>query len=160
MSRKIKIVAGYLWAVFAVVLIALVFSRSEKAPGFLAELTGMRISPKFTGGEIKKTLARENYKIRVHKPVFPGLLGERNKGFVQIDFEPAEGFHLFGGHGRLRETLEIGGWGEFEIKLPEDEKGLVKIRQVAAGIEYEKKISPYKSGWAFRIPLDKRLKPK
>ncbi|MEJ2545565.1 MAG: hypothetical protein P8Y99_15990 [Calditrichaceae bacterium] len=47
----------------------------------------MKINPIFSGGEICNEVIKENYKIYVHEPVFPSLLGNAEFGFVQLDYK-------------------------------------------------------------------------
>ena len=47
----------------------------------------MKINPIFSGGEICNEVIKENYKIYIHKPVFPSLLGDAEFGFIQLDYK-------------------------------------------------------------------------
>jgi len=81
-------VTGWLWAVLCALLAPAVFFSFEKTPQLLADITGMKISPRFSGGEAAETIAGTGYKAVVRRPVFDGLFSERKDGFIQIDFEP------------------------------------------------------------------------
>jgi hypothetical protein len=52
----------------------------------LVEASGLRISPRFTGGEIVRVIGRNGCEVRIHRPVFDGLFSDRKDGFIQIDY--------------------------------------------------------------------------
>jgi len=79
---------GWIWAVLCALLAPALFFSFEKTPQILADITGMKISPIYSGGEIAQTIIAPGYKVFVHRPVFDGLFSERKDGFIQLDFEP------------------------------------------------------------------------
>jgi hypothetical protein len=92
--RKLKSVLGYAWALIALPLVLVTFiGMNSWASGF-ARLTGLEISPRFSGGKAACTIPHEGYVTTVHKPVFQGLLGETKKGFVQVKWTPSAGASL------------------------------------------------------------------
>jgi hypothetical protein len=56
----------------------------------LVAVTGLRVSPWFTGGEVAATVNHGPYETRVHEPVFQALIGEREEGFVQVTVTPSD----------------------------------------------------------------------
>jgi hypothetical protein len=48
----------------------------------------LKIAPWFSGGEAAFVIDRENYQIKVYRPVYPALVGEGEKGFVQLVWQP------------------------------------------------------------------------
>ncbi|EKD69253.1 MAG: hypothetical protein ACD_47C00193G0005 [uncultured bacterium] len=81
---KIKTVLGFIWAVAVVILIPAGFMSSESLAKKMVHASGMKISPMYTGGEVAKTIENKDYTTIIHKPVFACLIGESQKGFVQV----------------------------------------------------------------------------
>lgn len=89
--KRLTTILAYGWALMMVPLILATFIGmpfwAEKLVGF----TGLRVSPWFSGGEVAQIVKHEQYDTIVHRLVFDGLIGEKKKGFVQIDFKAEEG---------------------------------------------------------------------
>jgi len=62
-------------------------------PVFVTAVRAMnlRIAPWFSGGEAAFVIDRGPYKIKVNRPVYPALVGEGSKGFIQLSFTPRAG---------------------------------------------------------------------
>src|SRR5450759_711221 len=84
--KKVKIIAGITWAFLCLVLILVLFPGLNSFSGSVSKLPFMRLNPRYSGGEVAKQIVAESYTLDVRKPVFSGFFGERNKGFVQIDW--------------------------------------------------------------------------
>jgi len=90
MSRMVKYLA-YSWALLAgPIVLATFIGTDPRLVGKLVALTGLHVHPIYTGGEVTKTLDHEGYQTLVHRPVFDGLIHERNTGFVQIEWQPRD----------------------------------------------------------------------
>jgi hypothetical protein len=48
----------------------------------------LKIAPWFSGGEPAFVIDRGGYQIKVYHPVYPALIGEGSKGFVQLVWQP------------------------------------------------------------------------
>jgi len=48
----------------------------------------LKIAPWFSGGETAFVIDRGGYQIKVYHPVYPALIGEGSKGFVQLVWQP------------------------------------------------------------------------
>jgi hypothetical protein len=48
----------------------------------------LKIAPWFSGGEPAAVIDRGSYQIQVYRPVYPALVGEGEKGFVQLVWQP------------------------------------------------------------------------
>jgi len=59
-------------------------------PIFLSavEALDLRIAPWYSGGEVAFSIDRGSYRIDVYRPVYPALIGEGSKGFVQLVWRP------------------------------------------------------------------------
>jgi hypothetical protein len=88
MLNRIKAILGYSWAALALPLVLATFIGMNAWAHGLVSLTGVKVSPWFTGGEVARTLAEPDYQVLIREPVFQALIGEREEGFVQIDWVP------------------------------------------------------------------------
>jgi len=91
---KLKSFLGYSWALTALPLILATFIGLNTWARGLAEITGVKISPWHSGGEVARTIPHDGYKAAVYEPVFQGLVGERKKGFIQVKWTPDKGRRL------------------------------------------------------------------
>ena len=108
---------GYTWAAICLVAVLATFIGLNFWAQTLASGTGIHISPRFSGGEVRETVDHGNYKTLLHRLVFDGLLSERSEGFVQIDWVPQEKGLL---PSVLEEEFDIDGNGASEIKVRHD----------------------------------------
>lgn len=90
MKRIISKLA-YLWALLALPIVLAAFIGNSFWAEKLITLTGLGISPWNTGGEIVQTINHGTYQTTIHRPVFDGLISQRKKGFVQVDWRADEG---------------------------------------------------------------------
>lgn len=89
--KKLKSFLGYLWAVSAIIIVLATFLGYNYFSRTLASATGVTVNPRYSGGEIIKTVDHGNYKTAIHRPVFDALIGQTKEGFIQINWEPAAG---------------------------------------------------------------------
>jgi hypothetical protein len=85
--KKIKIIAGITWAFICLILILILFPGLNSFSTSAAKLPFMKINPNYTGGKVAREYVTEKCTLVVHNPVFDGLLRERAKGFVQVDWK-------------------------------------------------------------------------
>jgi hypothetical protein len=88
--QKLKSGLGYSWAVLCLVAILATFLGLGFWERTLARETGIHVSPRFTGGEVRHTIDHGLYRTVLHRLVFDGLVSDRSEGFVQIDWMPRE----------------------------------------------------------------------
>lgn len=86
MAGKLKSVCGYTMAVAAIVIVLVAFIENDQLALVFARLTGITVSPRYTGGEVTKTIDHGTYKTFLHRPVFDGLFSDRSRGFIQINW--------------------------------------------------------------------------
>lgn len=84
--KKLKIIAGITWAFICLILIIILFPGLNSFSASAAKLPFMKINPNYTGGEVVHRFIAESCTLEIRKPVFDGLLKERNRGFVQVDW--------------------------------------------------------------------------
>lgn len=82
---------GYTWGALCIVVVLATFFGLGFWPKALANATGIKVSPIYTGGEVARVIDHGVYRTVVHEPVFDGLFTKRSEGFVQIDWVPTEG---------------------------------------------------------------------
>ncbi len=114
--RRLKSVLGYAWALTALpIILATFIGMNVWARGFTG-LTGLEITPWYTGGKCAYTVPHEGYTTSVHEPVFQGLLGETKRGFVQVKWTPAAGLSL---PDELSDAIDVDGDGapDFSVRL-------------------------------------------
>jgi hypothetical protein len=85
MNRK-KSIAGYIWASAALAMMLFLMFGSGLWQDILFTKTGVKVSARFTGGEIQNTIFHPFYATQIHQPVFDGFFGDSNKGFVLVDW--------------------------------------------------------------------------
>jgi hypothetical protein len=84
---RLKAILGYAWAAAALILAMATFIGSDAFSRAIAG-TGIKINPRFSGGEVDTTIIRNGYRVSVHKPVFEALVGRSRSGFIQVDWKP------------------------------------------------------------------------
>ena len=150
--KTIKPLVGYAWGVIAFGIVLVTFPASDRLQEQFVRVTGLTISPRMTGGEVRQTLDRGTYKVEIHRPIFDGLIGERENGFVLI---------------RVRRTGEVPaviedrvdylGEGQdafsFRIDTKADQVTVTPTSPLVKGIDTLFHVT---DGWAFNVGLKKR----
>jgi hypothetical protein len=84
--KKIKMIAGIAWAFAGLLIIIVLFPGLAGFSKSLGQLPFMKINPNYSGGDIAFTDTVPGFRLDIRKPVFDGLLRERDHGFVQLDW--------------------------------------------------------------------------
>ncbi len=87
---KIKTLVAYSWAALAAPIVLGTFMGMESLPAKFVAITGLHVHPIYTGGEVARTIDHGSYQTLIHRPVFDGLIGQRNSGFVQIHWQAGD----------------------------------------------------------------------
>lgn len=87
---RLKTLLCYTWALMAIPIILATFMGMNFWAEKLVAITGLEVSPWYTGGQVAHTVKHNQHHTLIHRPVFDGLIKERRKGFVQIKWEPNE----------------------------------------------------------------------
>lgn len=88
--KIMRTILAYSWAVLGVPLILTTFFGMETWARKLVETTGLKVAPKFSGGEVIGTIDHDGYSTIIHEPSFDGLFGPCKQGFVQIDWKSTD----------------------------------------------------------------------
>jgi hypothetical protein len=89
--RILKWFLGYTWAGATIIIALATFAGYSYFSQVFADVTGININHRYSGGEILRIVDHGNYKTIIHRPVFDSLIGQAEEGFVQINWEPAAG---------------------------------------------------------------------
>ncbi len=90
MKSKLQSFFGYLIASLMVPVVFISLMGMQPLAEGLVKLTGVVISPWYTGGEVARTISHGAYDLRIHRPVFDWLIGEQREGFVQVVWAKTE----------------------------------------------------------------------
>jgi hypothetical protein len=108
---------GYTWAALCLVIVLATFIGLGFWEGTLAKGTGIHVSARFSGGEVRQVIDHGTYQSSLHRLVFDGLVSDRTEGFVQIDWVPREKQSL---PSILEEKFDIDGDGADEVTVRVD----------------------------------------
>jgi len=143
--KKAKIIAGTFWAFICLILILILFPGLNSFSRSVSKLSFMKINPRYTGGEIVNKIVEERCTLDVRKPVFTGLLRDRNSGFVQMDWrgEVPE---------FIRDTIDYNDDGKKDfcilVNRKESKTDLESFSPEVRGIVIS---TPTSYGWAVRV---------
>jgi hypothetical protein len=147
--KKIKLIAGISWAFAGMIAIILLFPSLTGLSVSFSKLPFMKLNPRYTGGEVTTMIAESACTLEIRKPVFNGFFGERNTGFVQVDWR-----------GTLPEILndtidyDKDGTSDFFISVnrSESKSNLVALKTNVKNVAIS---TPTSYGWAVRVNLVK-----
>jgi hypothetical protein len=112
---KLKSLLGYTVAALGIPIILATFMGMSFWAETLVSVTGVKISPWFTGGEVAHTVDHGTYHTGVRHPVFDALVGERKEGFVQVDWSPS---HALPAH--IVEEIDVDEDGQADFRIEMD----------------------------------------
>lgn len=72
----------------------------------------LKIAPWFSGGEKAFVINRGSYQIQVYYPVYPSLVGEGEKGFVQLVWWPRNALPV-----RVQHSLDLNHDGTMDCEI-------------------------------------------
>ena len=149
--ERLKSIGGYTWAVLCVLIVFAGFFFNSPLEKGLASSAGLRISARMTGGEVVRTLDRGAYTVAIHRPVFDGVMGERKRGFVQVNWKKVTDFPPM-----LRETLDYDGDGRDDFLVEIDTAtGRGSLTPYTPSVVSLHEVYPLSQGWAVRVNLKK-----
>ena len=89
MMAKLKPILGYTMAVLSCLISVAILPAIMFLSEPLIAVTGLTLSPNYSGGEVVQTIDHGAYQTSIHRMVFDDtLIGERKKGFIQVDWGP------------------------------------------------------------------------
>lgn len=147
--KKLKLISGVMWAVLCLIIVLALFPGLNAISGSVARLPFMKINPNYTGGEVARHIASANYSTDIRKPVFDGLIGDRRKGFVQVDWR-----------GEIPEILndtidyDLDGKPDFRIHISKSQSK-TEIEPVSSKVGKLLVTTPTSYGWVVRVEVVK-----
>jgi hypothetical protein len=147
--RKVKIIAGTIWALLAMILILILFPGLNSFSDSAAKLHFMKLNPNYSGGEVAKQIYCGNYSYDIRKPVFDGLTGQKSTGFIQIDWR-----------GKIPDEIS----DTIDYDLDQKADFLIRVNRDATRTEiisFNGKVgdilisTPTSYGWAIRVEVRK-----
>jgi len=72
----------------------------------------LKIAPWFSEGEVAFVVDRSDHQIKVYRPVYPALIGEGSKGFVQLVWHPRSALPP-----QVREMVDLNGDGTVDCEI-------------------------------------------
>jgi hypothetical protein len=147
--KNVRIIAGICWAIAGLILIIILFPGLNSFSVSFSKLPFMKLNPRYTGGEIATQLISEKCTLDIRKPVFSGLLKERNSGFVQLDWHGTV-------PGIIKDSIDYDNDGKkdfcIEVNRAKSESGIQlynsKVKKILIS-------TPASYGWAVRVGLSK-----
>ncbi len=148
MSR-LKVFLGYAVAALGLPIVLATFMGQAFWMQSLVSATGWRISPWFTGDVVAQTVSHDGYEIRIHRPVFLALIGERPEGFVQVDFAPPGYVPA-----QVAEEIDYDGDGQTDFRLELDTKTRqARLTPYTAAVMGVRGVYRLKDAWAVRVDV-------
>jgi hypothetical protein len=147
--KRVKWLFGYMWTGIAIVTALVTFLGYDYFSRMFVDITGVTINPRYSGGEVIKTVDHGDYKSAMHRPVFDSLLWQSKQGFIQTNWEPAaylppiihEGF-----------DYDNDGKEDFSIVL-NTVTGDVTLKPANSSVISAEKACKLRNGWAVRVLL-------
>ncbi len=84
--NNIKSILGYTIAALCIIVAPMTFMGNKYFGKLIISGSGITVSPWITGGKIVQTIDHGDYKTEIHETVFQGLLSDREKGFIHIEW--------------------------------------------------------------------------
>jgi hypothetical protein len=115
--EKLRAILGYTLAVltFPIIVVMIMGAFGGPLGELLIEVTGLKTSANWTGGEVAQTIDHGTYKTRVHRMVFDALIGERKEGFIQVGWTPPDDLPP-----RIDEEIDADGDGKSDFRIQVD----------------------------------------
>lgn len=149
MSPRLRTALGYGWAALAIAAGLAAMLLSDPLGAALAARSGVKVSPRFSGGEEAAVIGHGAYRAVVRRPFYDPLFGGKGEGFVQVNWEPAAALPA-----RLREEIDVFGSGArgFFVKV-DTISGSAAYENPPPGVEGTPEVRRMSSGWAVRIKV-------
>ena len=147
MSR-LKSVLGYAVAVLMGPLVLITFLNLNGWMEILED-SGLRISPWISGDAVAFALPRDGYQIRIHRPVFMGLLWETGDGFVQVDWTPKESAPAV-----IDEEIDYDADGRIDFRIQwNTQSGAAALTPYSDAVLYLEGKYELKESWSVRVRI-------
>jgi hypothetical protein len=147
--KRLKTMVGYTVAVLATFVALASFLGNSYFSQKLVSATGIKVSPRYTGGEIINVVEHNTYMTLIHRPVFDGLIGERKEGFIQVNWESRTGLPPV-----IQESVDYNGDNKADFLITLDTAtGNASMTGYHPAVLSVQKTYKLDKGWAVRIKL-------
>jgi hypothetical protein len=147
--QKLRAILGYVWAALLIPLALATLFEMNSWMNLLVSGTGLTISPWFSGDVVVRTVEHGGYEMRIHRPVFQALIGERREGFVQMDWGPLDALPA-----QVDEEVDFDGDGQADFRVVLDtasgQATLTPLTEYALGLAGTFRLD---EAWAVRAAL-------
>lgn len=152
-SRHIARGIGYLWGVILIVVVLFVFFGLDIWSLQLSKLPFMKIHPRYAGGEIVETIDEGSQKWVIHQPVFDGLIGPREQGFVQVQVVCADPIPP-----EIEKTIDYDqdGAADFTVYIKNTEHGAPEVVALADHVVGLGQWARISDGWIVRTIIQNK----
>ena len=111
MKRMVPILA------YGAAILTVLFALALPIKGFPIFLSvvgalDLKTAPWFSGGEAAFVIYRSDHQIKIYQPVYPALVGEGSKGFVQLVWQPRRALPP-----QVREMVDLNGDGTVDCEI-------------------------------------------
>lgn len=146
---RFQSVLAYTVAVAMTFVILATFMGMPYLSHQLVAVTGLKVSPAFTGGEPQQTIQHDGYTTIIRQPVFTGLLQPASEGFIQIDWQTTAALPPV-----LSETIDYDLDGNADFQVTYDvEQDTATLDPYRSGVQSIMGTYTLKSGRAIRVAL-------
>ncbi len=147
--NKIKNFIGYSWAIICLLLTPAIFANQTGFSQLLAQLPFMKVTPKYTGGEVVRKIEYTEYTTEIHEPIFEALIGESSEGFVQVTWRVKDKLPE-----RIKETVDFNNDNlpDFQISI-NTKNGKTKFIPLSEDVLSLDISSEMKKDWAIRVNI-------
>ena len=147
--KKVKIVAGISWALLCLILIIILFPGLNNFSVSVSRLPFMKLNPRYSGGDIANQIVTESCTLNIRKPVFNGFFGERDRGFVQIDWRGSV-------PEKINDSIDYDHDGTRDFVILVDRKdSKTELKPFSTKVKNVIISTPTSYGWAVRVGLTK-----
>ena len=147
--NSLKKISGYAWAIVCFSIVPVMFIGNHYFSARLVSATGVTVSPWYSGGEVIRTVNHGMYKTIIHRPVFDGLIGKREDGFIQVEWMPVTALPRV-----IEDKIDFNGDGkeDFTFRL-DTAAGTGTLTAHSSSVIGMIRLVKVKDGWVTRIQL-------
>ncbi|MGA2263978.1 MAG: hypothetical protein ABSH28_21415 [Acidobacteriota bacterium] len=147
--NRVKTAVGYTIAFLMVPLVLATLMGMGFWSKELVAVTGLSVTPWYTGGEVVRMIDHGQFETRIHRPVFDGFLWDSNQGFVQVDWAADRPLPA-----RVEEEIDYDGDGtaDFRVEL-NTQDNTAKITTESPHVLLLEGTYNLKNGRAIRVSL-------
>lgn len=147
---KLKAILGYIIAVLTLFVVLATFIGNDFFARKFIDITSLKVSPLYTGGEISKVISLKDCQIKIHKPVFQGLFSDRSNGFVEVDYESKNMPQI------ISQSIDFDGDGKIDFSIKYDIKNnKSEFEALNKNVVSLNGVYKIKSGYAIKVDLKK-----